>query len=155
MARVYLDTSFVSACVTTREDPSSIVRRETSQEWMQIHAPSHELWISAEVIKELGQPSFPGREAALRIVKGIPLIQIDEATIGLATVFVREQVMPGPIGGDSVHVAACRLAGMQYLLTWNIRHLANPNKLTHLRTVASRAGVLPPTIVTPDLLWES
>ena len=38
MARVYLDTSFVSACVTTHEDAHSIVRKETSLEWMQSRA---------------------------------------------------------------------------------------------------------------------
>ena len=39
-------------------------------------------------------------------------------------------------------------------LTWNVRHLANPNKLEDLRTICLRVGMLPPQILTPDLLWE-
>lgn len=41
------------------------------------------------------------------------------------------------------------------MLTWNVRHLANPNKLKHLREICRRVGLIPPKIVTPDLLWES
>ena len=44
---------------------------------------------------------------------------------------------------------------MASMLTWNVWHLANRNKLEHLRTICRRAGCIPPQIVTPDLLWES
>ena len=36
---------------------------------------------------------------------------------------------------------------------WNVRHLANPNKLAHLRTVCLRAGYVVPNLVTPEALW--
>ncbi len=38
-------------------------------------------------------------------------------------------------------------------LTWNIRHLANPNKLHHLTVINRRLGLLTPQIVTPEMLW--
>ena len=60
MATVYLETSFVSACVTNRSDPASIYRRELSVEWWTAQAKRHELFISAEVLAELSQPGFPG-----------------------------------------------------------------------------------------------
>jgi len=40
-------------------------------------------------------------------------------------------------------------------MSWNVRHLANPNKTAHLRAVCRRLGLVPPQIVTPDLLWET
>jgi hypothetical protein len=40
-----------------------------------------------------------------------------------------------------------------FLLTWNIRHLANPNKLAHLTVVNRRLGLLTPQVVTPEMLW--
>jgi hypothetical protein len=45
MARVYLETSFVSVCVTTRTDPNSIYRQEQSLEWLEKEGPKHELFI--------------------------------------------------------------------------------------------------------------
>lgn len=63
--------------------------------------------------------------------------------------------MPAPVAGDAVHVAVACVHGLEYILSWNVRHLANPNKVAHLRAVCTRAGYAPPAIVTPDLLWET
>jgi len=40
------------------------------------------------------------------------------------------------------------------VLTWNVQHLANPNKRTHFVTLCLRLGLIPPQILTPDLLIE-
>lgn len=155
MARVYLETSFISACVTTRTDPASLYRRETSREWWDTQRSRHELFISAEVIAELSDPRYPTSSDALNWVGGLPLLAIDQDVLGLATIFIRERVLPSPIEGDATHVAAACVGNMEFLLSWNVRHLANPNKVRHLQTVCLRAGLVPPQIVTPDLLWES
>ncbi len=66
---------------------------------------------------------------------------------------VRERVMPAPaVGGDALHVAYCLVHRVDYLLTWNQRHLANPNKRTHLAVICARLNLLMPQIVTPDLM---
>lgn len=67
---------------------------------------------------------------------------------------IDQKVMPGPLEGDAVHVAAATLYGMDDLLTWNVKHLANSNKRVHLGRVCLRAGLVPPEIVTPSNLWE-
>lgn len=154
MASVYLETSFVSACVTDRTDPASAYRRQISAEWWAEQRGRHEHFASEEVLAELSHPAFRHREAALALLRGVPLLAVDDDVRGLARVFVREKVMPAPVTGDAIHVAAATVHGMDYVLTWNVRHLANVNKLRHLQTICRRAGFLPPQIVTPDLLWE-
>jgi hypothetical protein len=63
--------------------------------------------------------------------------------------------MPGPVEeGDALHVAVAVVHQMDFVLTWNVRHLANPNKRTHLRTVCARCGYTIPELVTPEDLWE-
>ncbi len=42
---------------------------------------------------------------------------------------------------------------MDFLRTWNIRHLANPNRTDHLIVINRRLGLLTPAIVTPEMLW--
>jgi hypothetical protein len=155
MARVYLETSFISACVTTRADPASIYRRDTSIDWWRAQAPRHELFISAEVIAELSHPDFASGIEALEQIRDVPLLDIDAEVRGFAQILVRERVMPAPIAGDAIHVAVACVHAADYVLSWNVRHLANPNKITHLRTICVRAGYLPPRIVTPELLWET
>ena len=144
----------ISSLVTTRTDPGSIYRRDTSQEWWRTQAGRHSLYISAEVLIELSDPAFPRRVEALERVAALPVLGINQEVQGLARLLVREKVMPEPVAGDSIHVAVACVHRMEYLLSWNVRHLANPNKLRHLDTICLRLGFIPPRIVTPDLLWD-
>jgi hypothetical protein len=154
MARIYLETSFFSACVSGRTDAASIFRKQESQRWWTAQRSVHELSLSAEVLRELSDPAFPQRDLALAMTVGLNLLPIDTDTVGLAKILVREQVMPGPeSSGDSLHVAVATVHSMEFILTWNVKHLANLNKVRHLQQVSRRAGYVPPAIVTPDLLW--
>ena len=155
MARVYLETSFVSACVTKRDDTSSRYRKRSSVEWWQQQASRHELFISPEVLRELADPRHHSAAEAASFVEHVPILPLDPPVVGFAEALVRHKVMPGPAVGDALHVAVCCVWAAEYLLTWNVRQLANHNKITHLRAVCLRAGLVPPTIVTPDLLWET
>lgn len=154
MARVYLETSFVSACVSDRADSASAYRRETSLEWWQRQRRRHRLFVSDEVIAELSDDMFPRRRAALDLVAGIESLAVTDEAIGLARVLVNEKAMPGPLKGDAIHVAVATVCGMDFLVSWNVRHLANPNKVEHLGKVCLRFGLVPPRIVTPEFLWE-
>lgn len=52
-----------------------------------------------------------------------------------------------------MHVAVATAHRMDVMLSWNVKHLANRNKVVHLREVCRRIGVIPPEIVTPDAYW--
>ena len=155
MARVYLETSFVSACVTDRIDAGSVYRKQASLEWWQGQRFRHGLHVSDEVIAELSHPNYPHRDAAMHWIAGVPVLPINPEAAGLATVLIQERAMPAPLAGDALHVAAATVHRMDYVLSWNVRHLANPNKVRHLAVICLRLGFAPPQIVTPDLLWET
>jgi hypothetical protein len=154
VAKVYLETSFFSACVTTRTDVDSQSWKGRSLSWLKTQAPKHELFISAEVVAELSVPSYPNREAALAFTAGLQLLSIDEPVLMLAQMLIEQRVMPGPLKGDAIHVAVAAYHGMEYLLSWNVKHLADPNKRVHLARVLMNVGRAVPAIVTPEVLWE-
>ena len=60
--------------------------------------------------------------------------------------------MPNPPSADAIHVAFASYYHMDYLLTWNIRHLANVRKDAHLRLVNMELGIHVPRLITPDQL---
>lgn len=117
MSTVYLETSYLSACVTDRADAASIYRRQSSMEWWRLFRSPYELVSSAEVVSELSDPAFPQRDRALALINGIDLLDIDAEVIGVALVFVRDQVMPGPVAGDAIHVAAAAVHGVDFMLS--------------------------------------
>ncbi len=152
--KIYLETSFISACVTNRTDPSSLHRKKESLDWWASERSKHELIVSPEVLLELGAPSNPIRFDALDFIKDISVVDISPEAVGFAQILVDEQVMPLPVGGDAIHVAVATVARAEFLLSWNVKHLANPNKRLHLARICMRCGHVPPAIVTPDFLWE-
>lgn len=154
MAKVYLETSFFSACVGERRDARSLASQLESRRWWVQQRHLHELVISPEVIRELSNETFQNRDDALALTAECVRLDIIDEVRGLAKILVREKVMPGPAEtGDAVHVATAIVHQCEYLLTWNVKHLANPKKKIHLGMVCLKSGVLPPEIVTPEILW--
>lgn len=130
-------------------------RRASGMDWWRTHARRFDLFISDEVVRELSSPHFPAevREPALAMLAGLPAIELNAEVIALADVLTRQHVMPGPsVTGDALHLAAATIHRMDYLLTWNQKHLANPNKRTHFAVICARLNLPAPQIVTPDLL---
>lgn len=154
MAKVYLETSFFSACASSRTDVDSLSWKGRSLSWLKTQAPRHELFISAEVLAELSAPPYPNRQAAIEFTVGIGLLPLTAEVLALAQILVDQKVMPGPLKGDALHVAAAAYHGIEYLLSWNVKHLANPNKRMHLARILMGAGRAVPMIVTPEVLWE-
>jgi hypothetical protein len=152
-ASVYIETSVPSAYVTTRTDPSSLYRRAATREWWAKQLSLYDASISDAVVVELEEGTWPGRTEALALVQLLPRLTIDDEVIAVAERYVHEKLMPTDIGGDAVHLAAACAHECDFLLTWNIRHLANPNKLRHLTVINRRMGLLTPQIVTPEMLW--
>jgi hypothetical protein len=126
---VYAETSYFSECVTIRTGPIDVGRRMTSENWWKKQSPAFGVFISNEVIRELSDPRFPNlvRNPAIAMLNGLVALEID-------------------------NMAVCAVHGIDYLLTWNQKHLANPNKRTHLAVVCARFNLSSPQIVTPDLL---
>ena len=154
MVRVYLETSFVSACVTTRTSLRSVYERESSLRWWQDQATSSDRFISDEVLNELSHPKYPSRDRALEFVREVSVLGISEAMISFAQALVDRLVMPRPAAGDALHIAIATISHMDVILTWNVRHLANPNKVLHLYAICSEFGYLCPKVLRPDDLME-
>ena len=63
--------------------------------------------------------------------------------------------MPAEAAGDATHLAYASMHGIDILLTWNCRHLANANKMRHVAILNARLGLRTPILTTPfSLLAE-
>ena len=155
MPSVYLETSFFSQCATIRTGPIDLGRQASSLDWWQKYSRRFDLYISAEVVRELSDPGFPAavRDPALAMLAGLTVVELDAEVLAVAELLMRERVMPAPsVEGDALHVAAAIVNGLDYVVTWNQKHLANPNKRLHLAVICARLHLPTPQIVTPDLL---
>lgn len=118
MSTVYLETSFFSACVSTRTSDKSIGWRASSLEWWNTQRSAHELFISGEVVNELAAPDFPNSQSALEMLRGLRGLEITAEIRAFAELLVAQKVMPAPaFSGDAMHVAIATIHRIQYILS--------------------------------------
>ena len=94
--------------------------------------------------------------AARRLVtlKGMPRLEFTESASILAANLVAEAAIPREAIEDALHVAVAAAHGMDYLLTWNCRHIANATMRNRIADVCAAAGFEAPVICTPEELLE-
>lgn len=92
----------------------------------------------------------------LQILEGLPLLELNEAAAALARALLDQGAVPAKAIGDAFHIAGAAVHGMDYLLTWNMKHLANAVMRTAITTVClgQGQGYEPPVICTPEELLE-
>ena len=151
--RVYVKTSVPSAYVSQRPDPGALHRRQVTREWWEHQLGLYDAYVSASVLLELEQGRWPGQREAILLIEPLGRLEIDEEVMAVANRYVAERLVPADLGGDASHLAVACVQGVDFLLTWNSRHLANPNKLDHLTVINRRLGLLTPQVVTPEMLW--
>ena len=151
---VYIETTVPSFYHEARSEPAMIARRESTRRWWQEEAPHFELSISAFVIGELSRGDYPGKAEALRLIDALPLLEVVPQVEEIAGVYIDRRLMPQDDLGDAYHLAIVSYYAVDFLLTWNCRHLANASKNQHLRVVNTELGLYVPIITTPDLLFH-
>ena len=154
-ALVYIETTIPSFYHETRKDIESLSRHHWTRKWWDEHRHDYELCTSYAVLQELDSPAYPSakREKSLRLLRDLPVLD-ETARVGeIIRAYQRHKLMPHSPTGDALHLALASVHGCDFLLTWNCVHLANPNKLDHIRHVNERLGLPMPMLLTPvDLL---
>ncbi len=86
----------------------------------------------------------------LRVLDGLPLLGESAKADRLADLLLARHLLPPKAAADAQHVALVATAGVDYLLTWNCKHIANADLLPALYETLRAEGFSPPLIVTPE-----
>jgi predicted nucleic acid-binding protein len=154
--KVYLETTIISY-LTAWRSPQLVMaaNQETTRSWWDGERHNFELFISEAVVLEAsaGDPLAAQRRlAALQDLTELPIT--DEAR-DLARELVDKTPLPAKAQIDALHIATATVNGMDYLLTWNCRHIANATHRTAMSEICVSAGYVMPVICTPlELLAE-
>jgi hypothetical protein len=105
---------------------------------------------SAIVVREAsaGDPEMAAKRLAL--IADCDLLQVTDAVDTLAA--LARGLVPATVPNDALHIAVATVGGAEYLLTWNLRHLAGAIARRRIERELRRLGHEPPTICTPEEL---
>ena len=154
MPTVYIETSIVSYL---RQRPSSQVVMAAHQfltrKWWDDDRQNHELVTSQYVIDEAsaGDPVLAAER--LQALDGIPVLPSFVEEIGkIAAEIMRNAILPAKASVDALHIATVAHHRIEYLLTWNCRHIANARILPRVHKILDARGIPIPIICTPEEL---
>ena len=154
--KVYLETSFVSYLTgraTTREPVASW--QAASRQWWEAVRPSCDLFVSEHVLNEIQKGAPDDVEKRTEIIRNLPVLggSIPEVS-AIAERLISAHALPTQEVADAYHIATAAYYGMDVLLTWNCRPLANEFTLPKTYGVLKEAGVDSPVIITPKRYME-
>ena len=88
-------------------------------------------------------------KAREEILAGCKVLEYTTAAEQLAREILSSHLLPAKAAVDAAHIAVAAVHGMDFLLTWNCRHIANAVIVDKVRAVIADAGYAPPVICTP------
>jgi hypothetical protein len=154
--RLYLESTIPSyLAATPSRDLLIAAHQQVTSDWWTTRRPAFEVYISQFVLDEIakGDPEIAKRR--VDALKGIPLLEITEEVLGLATALVESRIIPKKAGTDAAHIALAAVHGLDFLLTWNCTHIANAAIIRGIERVCRERGLECPVICTPEELMES
>jgi hypothetical protein len=152
---VYIETTIVGH-LTARLTADAVVAGQmlATRKWWKDSRAHFEIFTSELVLAEASRGDPDAASERLDALAGVPLLSIPEASADLADALVARNALPFKARVDAAHVAIAATTGMEYLLTWNCRHLANATLRSRIEQVCRERGFDPPIICTPLELIE-
>jgi len=154
--KVYLENSYVSYLTgrpTTREPIAAW--QAASRQWWAAVAPSCDLFISAYVIGEAQKGGADDVARRMEVLHGLYELEIEPPRIGeIAKALIRTHALPEDETTDAYHIATAAYYGMDVLLTWNCRHMANEFTLPKTYSILHSMCPKYPVIITPKRFME-
>ena len=107
-----------------------------------------------EVVREISMGDSVKVIQRLEVIDGLPVLALTNEALELADLFMATKALPASMRTDAIHLALAAAAKVDYLMTWNCKHLANAQILKRLEKDALRRGVYLPRVCTPLELME-
>ncbi len=151
MESLYIETSIVSYLVARPSNNLiTAARQKITYDWWDSERRKFGIFISELVLAECSRGDKKAAKLRLRIAKDIPILKITKECVELANLFFTKALLPEIARNDALHIAIATHYKMDFLLTWNCRHLANAHFIRKLQKISLEEGLEIPTICTPQ-----
>lgn len=154
LSTVYVETSVLSY-LAARPSNNLIVaaQQELTREWWILGRSHYRLLLSKFVLDEISKGNPEAAERRLSFASELPLLEVDNDVLQLSNSFMKSGIIPPKGEVDAAHIAVATRHEIDYLLTWNCRHIANAAIQRRLAEIAAKEGYELSYICTPSDLF--
>ena len=152
---VYVETSIVSY-LTARPSRDLIIaaQQAMTREWWR-GAPERFVLVASElVLTEASEGDAEAARARLVALEAVTRLDTTEAAATLTRRLLDLGAFPREAASDAAHVSVAATNRVDYLLSWNLRHIASAAARARIERACRTAGYEPPIIGTPNELME-
>jgi hypothetical protein len=152
--KLYIETT-VPNFLFTEQAPESRRVTEVFFEWLKLS--EHRIFSSQVVFEELDEAPKDKRSKLLRAMSDLQpaILPVTAAAAGLCQFYLDRGILPPRYYNDAIQIALCSCHQMDYLVTWNMRHMVNIYRQEKINQANLEFGQPSIKIVTPEhLIYE-
>ncbi|MEO7297898.1 MAG: type II toxin-antitoxin system VapC family toxin [Verrucomicrobiota bacterium] len=149
-SKVYLETT-IPSLLTARPSRDVLIagQQQATRDWWEERRRLYKLFISGLVLAESRRGDSSAALARDEVLATCNVLEYTEAAQRLAEEILAARLLPAKAALDAAHIAIASVHEMDFLLTWNCRHIANAAIVDKVRATIAAAGYAPPVICTP------
>ena len=153
-----MDTAYIETTVVghlagrLHPDPLIAARQSLTRRWWPRASAQYRLVVSQLVRDECSGGDPAAARERLEVIEALETLEINSAVRDLVNRLIAARAIPASEPRDAYHVAIAAVHGVEYLVTWNFKHIANATMRGRIEAVCRDAGFEPPVICTPDEL---
>ena len=151
---VYIETTIPSYLTAKQSrDIFQLARQSITQQWWETKRQDYNLVTSDFTVTECRKGDPTAAQRRLDSIIGIPLLQITDAIESLSNSYMKLLSIPKDSMVDTLHLAICVVNQIDYLLTWNCKHLG-PFTMQRVQTYNNKHRLFVPILVTPEAFFD-
>jgi hypothetical protein len=152
---LYIETSIVSyLAARPSRDPVTLRNQQLTHEWWDTRREDYALFTSELVLIEAARGDPLTAKRRLALLAPITILASEEPMRALGQALQRGVPLPSQAKEDALHIAAAAVSAAHYLLTWNCKHIANPQLKSKIERICATRGYTVPMLCTPRELLE-
>lgn len=151
----YVETTVVSY-LTARASRDVIVagHQQSTHDWWKTCRQDYELCVSDSVLNEAGGGDPIAAQERLLVLNDLLVLETTPEAVVLAKELIRSAALPKKAAEDALHIAIATVWSVEYLLTWNMRHIHNATMRLRIEAICVEMGYKTPIICTPEELGK-
>jgi len=152
---VYIETSIVSyLSARLSRDLFVAACQQVTTDWWEDMRSGYDLFTSELAVSEAKAGNPDAAAKRLDLLQKLHELKITESAKFLAAALIKQSALPQKAQVDALHISIAAVHNIDYLLTWNCRHIDNPATKPIMRIVCSNEGYSCPEICTPIEIME-
>ena len=150
---VYIESSVVSYCTSrTSRDLIIAARQAITLDWWEFKLTQYDTYVSPVVEREISVGDKEAARKRLDLILEIPSLHVITEAQKLAEGLLAAQLLPVGSVDDALHIALASAHGMDYLLTWNFKHINNAETKNKIFYFIQDSGYTCPVLCSPEEL---